>query len=234
MPRTTRNSLKNALAEENVKPDPPNRPSRSRIVEKPPVKKKRSAPLKKQPTTVKRTVVLNKPDKKSFSKISPKKKVPVKIVRNTLPPFRQASLRALKPFLGPESSSVEKSIYNMCLRHAENSEETVEEIYRRTAYQKIGEIVSSKSKTRTKILEDIENDRDGWDSCLYAQLRRLREEEMAEFSEEPKITEGDYPCRNKDCKSRKCWTFQRQDRSADEQASVIVVCAACGTRYKLN
>jgi DNA-directed RNA polymerase subunit M/transcription elongation factor TFIIS len=136
----------------------------------------------------------------------------------------------------------------MCVRLSESTGgESVEEVYRRCAYQKIGEIVTtseeslcdssrnsqSSKKIREKILRDIDRDKIDWESCLYARLRKKQQRELQDFTKEPDIKKTEFQCRNKDCKSRESYFFLRCDRSADEPMSTIYVCCRCATRTRI-
>jgi DNA-directed RNA polymerase subunit M/transcription elongation factor TFIIS len=177
----------------------------------------------------------------------PQKKVTRKPIRSSLPLYRQSSLRALVSTCGESSESIERSIFDMCVRLAESTEESVEEVYRRNAYQKIGEIVATSEeslydssrnaqrskKVREKILLDIDRDRTEWESCLYARLRKKQRLELKDFTKEPDIKKAEFQCRNKDCKSRESYFFMRQDRKGDEGMSCVYVCCRCATRTKI-
>ncbi len=131
------------------------------------------------------------------------------------------------------SQKCENKIYEMCVTLAENYEEDLEDVYKKFAYEKVGEFFSVDSGY-DKILKDLENLVFGWDSCVYAEYRKRRDIENAQLTQTIKVEKGEFPCRNRDCRSKECYFYLTQDRSADEAMTVNVICTKCGTKYKIN
>lgn len=149
---------------------------------------------------------------------------------------RNAIVKVLETKLGPKSSAnFENQIYNMCLRLASKSGGVVEEVYVKYAYEKVGCLMDAKDrKGRACVLADIKGDLMEWDSSSYDDFRSRQNIDNAQIAQGIKVEKGEFPCRNKDCKSRECYMYQMQDRSGDEGATTYVQCTKCRTRYRFN
>ena len=83
---------------------------------------------------------------------------------------RKAVTTILKKHLGnvKEAASLEKEIYKMCQRLSKTEYEgnTVEEIYEKYAYEKVGDIINAEEEEINNILKDIKNDILDWNSTL--------------------------------------------------------------------
>lgn len=150
---------------------------------------------------------------------------------------RNAVLKALQTKI-PEKTAkkYEVLIYRMCKKLANRNEYgNLEEVYTKYSYEKIGSIMDAKNKKEQKcIIQDTKNVIIGWNGSSYKgyQLKENANNQM--YTKEIHLEEGEFPCRNKDCQSMKCYYYQSQDRGGDEAMSVYVVCSKCGTRYKFN
>ena len=148
---------------------------------------------------------------------------------------RKSILKTLKTrFDNKTSTKYEKLIWDMCTDLSNEYEESVEDIYKKYAYEKVGCIFTSDKNQLEKTLKDIQNSILDWDSCSYNDFRKRLEEDNSKITEGIKIEKGEYKCRNKNCKSNECYFYQVQTRSADEGATTFVVCTKCSTRYRFN
>jgi len=138
---------------------------------------------------------------------------------------------ALASKLTPKvASNYEKAIYNMCLSLA--ADQDVDTVYRAHAYEKVGEIlVCADRSAREKVLADIRKGVVGRDSASYADLREKTELEAKLFAEGVKVKRGDFECKR--CKSKECYYYQQQTRSADEGLTTYVFCTKCDYKGKM-
>ena len=135
-------------------------------------------------------------------------------------------------FSSKEAKQIEKVIHDTCKRLCQDHGEELEESYLRYAFEKIGIILSS--PVTDEVIEDIKEGHLGWESCIYDEIRKKIALANSEYTEKMQVEEGEFPCRNRECKSKKCYYWQTQDRSGDEGASTHVLCTVCGTKYKFN
>lgn len=147
---------------------------------------------------------------------------------------RKAVTNLLKQKYKPSfAKKYEKDIFDMCQRLSTDYEEGIEEIYAKFAYEKVGQFLAA-AFYKEAIVEDIKNDVLNWDASVYAELRDKVTHENDLLTEEIKVEKGEFPCRNRDCKSQECYTYQMNSRSLDEGAITHVVCTKCGHRYKFG
>ena len=149
-----------------------------------------------------------------------------------LSPERLATKNALITKFKSNAPEYEKLIFEMCCRLALKYEESAEEIYGKYAYEKVGELLTSEDTK--SILDDLKKNVLDWESCVYKDFRERQISYNAQIAEGVRVEKGEFPCRNKDCKSRECYYYQSQDRSSDEGMSTYGVCTKCGTRYRFN
>ena len=149
---------------------------------------------------------------------------------DSITPYRKSIVKTLKSkFANSTATKIEGSIYRICIALSKEGEDLIE-IYQIHAFEKVGELLTAKTKKeRTKILDDIKKKKTGWRSSFYDSIR-----EEQKLNDVPKITveEGEFECRNKNCKSKRCRIAQIQTRSADEPMTVCVTCSICTTSYK--
>lgn len=168
------------------------------------------------------------------SKSHPAKKSQTKKKLQSLPPYRQAVIKALTTkFNIPDSEKYENEIYQMCERLSDNYEEGPEQIYMKYAYEKVGEILFVKSKTQVNdILHDISEDVLDWSGSPYTEYRKKLEAETTRIAQGIKVEKGVFVCGNRNCRSKECWFYQQQDRGCDESMSTYVICTKCGNRKR--
>ena len=151
---------------------------------------------------------------------------------------RKAVTTILKKHLGnvKEAASLEKEIYKMCQRLSKTEYEgnTVEEIYEKYAYEKVGDIINAEEEEINNILKDIKNDILDWNSTPYKKLREKREEENKQVVQGIKTEKSDYKCKNKDCGSRESIQTMSQTRSGDEGFTVFITCLKCGRKGRID
>jgi len=135
-------------------------------------------------------------------------------------PSRQLVVRFLKDVVD-EPDQYEELIFK----------KSTDDTYFSYVYEKIGELKEA-PELKERILNDIETYKRGWDSCLYDKYRTNQTREISKIVEGIKVEKGEFPCRNKNCRSKECYFYEQQTRSADEPATVFVVCTKCNTRYK--
>lgn len=191
----------------------------------------RTRSVKSESSTQTRTSSKKTPPSKSRaskSQTSSKKKT------QTLPPHRQAVIRALTTkFNIPDSEKHENMIYQMCERLSNDYEEGPEQIYIKYAYEKVGELLSTRSKTQiTNIIQDISDDVIDWNGSPYAEFRKKLESENTRIAQGIKVEKGVFVCANRYCRSKECWFYQQQDRGCDESMSTYVICTKCGNRKR--
>ena len=151
--------------------------------------------------------------------------------------LRNAIIESLKQRLLPQVSvNYERRIYKMCKRMANGDEDvSIESIYKKMAYEKTGQLLNAKNRMeREKILLDIRGTKFGWDSVVYINYKQRLAKDASQLAAGIKVEKGEFPCKNKKCRSMECYYYQQQDRSSDEGFSVYVVCTKCGGRYKFN
>lgn len=90
---------------------------------------------------------------------------------------------------------------------------------KRFLYQIVGNILSN---TPTESL--------GWEHPMYQQDKKEMDEYEAYLDKPFEVTEGVMECKR--CRSKKTWSFQRQERSADEGFTCYVHCIDCGLQSK--
>ncbi len=126
-------------------------------------------------------------------------------------------------FSDKESKIIEKLLWD-------KSENDIRE-YRLIAFNKIGEFIEN-PKFIDILKDEIKKDIFGWNSIIYEEERRELNRTVEEMVKDNKVEEGEYPCRNRNCQSKRCRMWTEQRRSADESATTIVECSVCGTRFK--
>lgn len=132
-------------------------------------------------------------------------------------------VEALKTVL--EDEKVSKKIANYLYR----DKITVED-FNWTVYQVIG-ILLEKNDLKT-IVEDIKNNRIGWESPVYDSVRE-KIQEHDDFIVKPfEVVEGVVECPR--CHSKKTWSVQKQTRSSDEPMTTISRCAECSNTWNYS
>lgn len=127
----------------------------------------------------------------------------------------------------------ETAIYNMAVRVAKRDGQKITEVYPVIAYDKLGQIVVAKtSLERHKILNDLKNAVEDWDSCVYNSPRSEYNRMMDRSIQKPKAVKGVYVCKQKNCGSDEFYVWSQQTRSSDEGMSQMRQCAHCGKRRK--
>jgi len=161
---------------------------------------------------------------------------------------RKAVAKALERNLKKETAkNYEKQIHRMCRRMVEDNEKASEEsdesseyisievLYPRIAYEKVGQLILCEDRQeREKILKDIKDNTTGFDTQPYEVFRQKQKEECSFTAQGPKVEEGEFPCRNPRCKSKRCYWYPLQTRSQDEGYTIFVTCIKCKTRYKMG
>lgn len=152
---------------------------------------------------------------------------------------RKSVTTVLKKHLGNDKEAVnfEKDIYKMCQRlsKGEYDENTVEEIYEKYAYEKVGDIINSDGEEElNNIINDIKNLVLDWNSAPYKEFRERREEENKQVVQGVKTGKSDYQCKNKECGSREVIQTMMQTRSGDEGYTVFVTCLKCGRKDRFD
>nr|QBK93956.1 MAG: transcription factor S-II [Pithovirus LCPAC406] len=90
----------------------------------------------------------------------------------------------------------------------------------------------------TEALEYIKTSKDP--RCLFMNSQPMKEYNLNIFKEKidavrkDVIVEGVFTCKNEKCKSKRTTASSRQTRSADEAATVTVVCHVCQTTWKMH
>lgn len=136
--------------------------------------------------------------------------------------------------LGEKSAvKYETAIYNMCVRICKDEGEKIEDIYPQIAYDKLGQILMAKtSLDRSKILNDLKNAVEDWDSCIYEHQKFEYSRLMDRSVQKPQAVKGAYTCKYKGCGSDEFYVWSVQLKSGDEGMSQFRQCAICGKRRK--
>ena len=134
----------------------------------------------------------------------------------------------LQTKLKPSSAKkYEASIYNMCCRL--NGGKASLTTYQRMAYDKVGQLIQAKdTESRNAILDDIENDVEGWGSSAYEPQFTRYEKAMNSSIEKPKPVKLPYKCKVKECDSYMFYIWSAQVRGCDESSSNYRQCFKCG------
>lgn len=138
-----------------------------------------------------------------------------------------------KHFPSNESKKIETKLYDLCANLATEYDDSIEELYRKFAYDKLGELITNPDK-KNDILSDIDNKLLGWESCLFKTFRENESKDVKDQVVGMKVSKGEFKCKNIRCKSDECYYYPVQTRSCDEGATNYVVCSKCGGRYTFN
>jgi DNA-directed RNA polymerase subunit M/transcription elongation factor TFIIS len=148
-----------------------------------------------------------------------------KIVRSTL--HKKCSVEK------EQSKIIETAIYELSKRLHRETQEEIEELYCKFAYEKLGEIFAYPNKL-DDILQNINDRIIGWDSVVYAEWKKSELSRRSERAEGIKMAEGEFKCKDSKCGSMVCFYYQEQKRGCDEPPTTFVVCTKCGERYSFN
>ena len=143
--------------------------------------------------------------------------------------FRIKGTDALKIVFTKEQNinTFEKYIYEISLKYLKKYEK-IEDIYTLNIYQIINEIMKDKSIPLPDLLKKIKNGNIYWKHPFYKEYIS-KEAEQENFLIKPfEIEEGVLTCK---CGSKKVFSYQRQQRSADEPMSTFATCTACGSKW---
>jgi|WetSurMetagenome_2_1015567.scaffolds.fasta_scaffold209283_2 DNA-directed RNA polymerase subunit M/transcription elongation factor TFIIS len=125
----------------------------------------------------------------------------------------------------PIAVKYEKAIYDMSMRSDRD--------YTSLAYEKVGQLQNANTKTdRLSILKDINNNVDGFDSCVYGECYTNYAERLNKTQEKPKAVKGMYKCKEKGCGSDEFYVWSQQTRGGDEGMTIFRQCQKCGKRGK--
>ena len=123
--------------------------------------------------------------------------------------------------------------------------------YKKYAYEKLGELEyivkntikkEELSKKLNKFLEYLDDReiygdflKDVWSSETFIVFKNKKTYAISQqLLDETKLEKCEFPCRNKKCKSDKCYFYTEQTRSADEGSTVFIICIKCNSRYKFS
>ena len=122
----------------------------------------------------------------------------------------------------------EKNIFNL----VKNTNDIVtQDNYKESAYEKVGQLMCVKNeKEENDIIEDIKNNKIGFESCIYKNYKEKHESMIDKSQERPKAVKGIYKCKQKGCGSDEFYIWSEQKRSADEGMSQMRMCKLCGKR----
>lgn len=147
--------------------------------------------------------------------------------------LRKCYRAVLEEKLGGKSATMyETAIYNMCVRVAKREEGDIEDIYTEIAYDKTGQLMVASAHDRVKILNDLKNTVEDWDSCIYFEQQTEYNRSLDRSVQKPVAVEGVYTCGYKGCKSDKFYMWSQQTKSSDEGMTQFRQCAVCGKRRK--
>ena len=154
---------------------------------------------------------------------------------SAIPPYRTVTKKTFRTKFGPKSSAnFEKRIWIMCKSLSKESDLGIKEIYITDGYEKIGQLMGAGGRNeRSLIVKDIKNKTLGWDSCFYDEYRKQLALNISDMAAGVKIEKGEFDCHNKDCKSKECYFYTSQTCSADEAATLYIVCTKCNSRFRM-
>ena len=149
---------------------------------------------------------------------------------------RQAVTRALRNnFSEKVSARYERELWRLAKKLSEEFDNEVKDIYKKYAYEKVGELLTVETISQRKAIhKDIIDCVVDWDSAVYSEFRKQLEKETSQPTAGVKGEKCEYPCRNRSCRSKECYYYQLQTSKADEGFTTYVICAKCGTRYKFH
>jgi DNA-directed RNA polymerase subunit M/transcription elongation factor TFIIS len=106
--------------------------------------------------------------------------------------------------------------------------------YLKLLYEIVYLLHESKNITKTvaSIIENVHNNKYGWNNVVYDSFREKIEEEDQFITHPFEIEEGVIECFK--CNSKRTVSYQRQTRSADEGATTFAQCVDCKTRWRHN
>jgi DNA-directed RNA polymerase subunit M/transcription elongation factor TFIIS len=146
--------------------------------------------------------------------------------------LRKISLNVLSTKLGEESAKkYETAIYNMVVKISQRDGD-VENTYRKIAFDKIGQIMVSNGPIRNKILNDLKNAVEDWDSYIYLNQRLEYNREIDRSVQKLQSVKGVYVCNYKGCKSDEFYIWSVQTKGGDEGMTNYRQCAICNKRKK--
>ena len=153
---------------------------------------------------------------------------------------REAIVKVLaSAFDFDEARRYEKVIYRaVCDHHCEADEEKegvdVATIYKRVAYEKVGQIMACKDEERVdEIVEDIKCGAISWSSCVYTAQKEAYERAINKSIQKPTAIKGTYVCQPpKGCGSDEFYIWKLQVRGGDEGTTTYRECSVCGRRGK--
>lgn len=157
------------------------------------------------------------------------------MTKSNIAKIRESCQKALAEKLGEKSAvKYETAIYNMCVRIAKRDGDgiTVEHVYPEVAFDKVGQLMVATAVERTKILNDLKNTVEDWDSCVYFEQQTEYNKCMNRAVEKPTAVKGVYKCNNKGCKSDDFYMWSVQTKSGDEGMTQYRRCAICGKQKK--
>ena len=143
--------------------------------------------------------------------------------------YRIKGKNALKTVFTNEKNinTFEKNIYEISLKYLKKYE-NIEDIYNLNIYQIVNEILNDKTISFQDLLKKIKNGNIYWRHPFYTNYIN-KEVEQDNFLIKPfEIEEGVLTCK---CGSKKVFSYQRQQRSADEPMSTFATCTSCGSKW---
>jgi len=138
-----------------------------------------------------------------------------------------------KHFDMKESKKIETKIFELCNFLSKEYNDSLDDLYEKFAYDKLGELVTNPTK-KLDIISDIDKQVIGWESCVFKTFRENESKDAKEQVVGMKVSKGEFKCKNIRCKSDECYYYAVQTRSCDEGATNYVVCSKCGGRYTFN
>jgi len=150
-----------------------------------------------------------------------------------LTPNRQAVIKALQQkFSVSKAKTYEEELHKMCQNLGETTfDESVDEIYKYYAYEKVGQLMAVSESHLQEVINDIKNSQIG-EGSFYR--RKLDSKKLN--VDDKMIRSGVFPCLTRGCRSRhtKETIFRmEQRRSGDEGMTAIVSCRICKEVYTL-
>lgn len=145
--------------------------------------------------------------------------------------YRSKGIEALNKVLTIEKNikTIEELIYKYCNTFSNDSND-IENIYKESIYQVIGDILSKKFTMKT-IAQYIKDGKLGFNHNSYDDIKSKQKEQDDYLVCPFEVEEGVMECHK--CNSKKVISYAKQTRGGDESTTIFCTCVnpKCGHRW---
>lgn len=120
--------------------------------------------------------------------------------------------------------NIEPKVFDFVVGVSAERKCTLEKLYNYVRFEIMGFLVKG-----LFTLDDINSGVISWDSFAFKKNKECEQAEESRYFKHKKVEEGEFAC--KKCKSKQCYFYQSQTRSADEPMTTTVVCTKCHGSY---